>query len=187
MFTPAELTNAVVLIYMGLLLTAAYTDFRFYKIPNKIVLSILILYPAYVVSSPVAVPWDTSLMVAGIVFLAGLLLFRFGAMGGGDVKLLVAVMLWSGLGNFMWVMVITVGVGVLLIPVSAFLTSLKFARAEAAERETAADGAGVLAGARVFGSALAGMRYVHLRGHWIPYGVGISAAGIYVAVPFLSV
>ena len=183
MFTPAEMTNVLVLIYGGLLLTAAYTDFRFFKIPNRIVASILILYPAYVVSSPEAVAWGSSLMAAGALFAVGLLLFRFGAMGGGDVKLLVAVSLWSGLENYLTMMVLTACVGVLLIPVSAFMTSLKFARAEAAQ----AGGVGVLGGARTFGSALAGMRFVHLRGHWIPYGVAISAAGIFIASGFVTV
>ena len=177
MFTPGDVTNLFVLIYVGLLLAAAYTDFRFFKIPNRIVLSILILYPGYVLSSPEPVAWAYSLMAAGAIFLAGLLLFRFGVMGGGDVKLLVAVSLWSGLENYLTLMVVTACVGVLLIPMSAFMTSLKFARAEAAQ----AGGAGVLTGARTFGSALSGMRFVHLRGHWIPYGVAIAAAGIYIA------
>jgi prepilin peptidase CpaA len=182
MLTPGEMTNFLVLIYGGLLLTAAYTDFRFFKIPNRIVASILILYPAYVVSSPENVAWGASLMAAGVLFVAGLFLFRFGAMGGGDVKLLVAVSLWSGFENYLTMMVVTACVGVLLIPLSAFLTSLKFAKAEAAQ----SGGAGALAGARTFGSALAGMRFVHLRGHWIPYGVAIAAAGIYIASGMLT-
>lgn len=183
MFAPAEMTNLLIIIYVALLLTAAYTDFRFFKIPNRIVASTLILYPAYVVSSPETVAWGTSLMAAGALFLTGLVLFRFGAMGGGDVKLLVAVSLWSGLENYLTMMILTACVGVLLIPMSAFLTSLKFARTEAAQ----AGGAGVLTGARTFGSALAGMRFVHLRGHWIPYGVAISAAGIYIAGGFVTI
>lgn len=182
MLTPGEVTNLLVLIYAGLLLSAAYTDLRFFKIPNRIVLSILILYPAYVASSPEPVAWASSLMAAGVLFLAGLLLFRFGAMGGGDVKLLVAVSLWSGLENYLTLMIVTACVGVLLIPLSAFMTSLKFARADAAET----GGASVLTGARTFGSALAGMRFVHLRGHWIPYGVAIAAAGIYIASDFMT-
>ena len=177
MFSPGEVTNLLLLIYAGLLVAAAYTDFRFFKIPNRFVLSILILYPAYVISSPEPVAWTSALMASGVLLLAGIAMFALNAMGAGDVKLIVAVSLWSGLENFLTLMVVTACVGVLLIPVSAFLTSLKFARAEAAE----GGGAGVLTGARTFGSALVGMRFVHLRGHWIPYGVAIAAAGIFIA------
>lgn len=81
---------AIALIY------SIYTDVRYRLIFNRVTLLIALAAPAY---------WATTggfnlpeiglhLLTATIVFIFFLIAFRFGAMGGGDVKLFAALALW---------------------------------------------------------------------------------------------
>lgn len=73
---------------------AAFTDFRWRTIHNRIVL--LVVLAGIVVRWGDGVPALLgSLAVAGVIFAAMLLLFHFGMVGGGDVKLLAAASLLS--------------------------------------------------------------------------------------------
>ena len=83
-------------IFAGLLLYAAWSDFKQFLIPNRIPLCILTLYPAYVLTAGPGVEWLMSLAIAGGVLAVGLVFFATGWMGGGDVKLITAAALWAG-------------------------------------------------------------------------------------------
>lgn len=76
-----------------LLLLAAYCDLRFLRIPNIISLAIIAIF---VVSILIATPVDlmTRLLVAAVVFGSGFLAFALRLIGGGDVKLLSALVLF---------------------------------------------------------------------------------------------
>ena len=76
-----------------LLLLAAYCDLRFLRIPNIISLAILAIF---VVSVLIGTPADlmTRLLAAVVVFGLGFLAFAFRLIGGGDVKLLSALVLF---------------------------------------------------------------------------------------------
>ena len=74
-----------------LLVTAAITDFREFRIPNVVSLGVVLLFPIHVVTSAVAVEYLSGLIAAGIVFAVGLAFFAARVMGGGDVKLLAGV------------------------------------------------------------------------------------------------
>jgi prepilin peptidase CpaA len=57
-----------------------------YRIPNVVVLMILVLYPIYVIVAPGEQEW----LVVGIP------LAHFKIFGGGDMKLLAGILLWAG-------------------------------------------------------------------------------------------
>jgi prepilin peptidase CpaA len=88
----------VVLIAAGaVLLAAAAQDFLDYLIPNRLVLALVALYPIYVLAAGGgAVDWLGGILVGGAVLIAGLVLFAFRLIGGGDAKLLAATSLWAG-------------------------------------------------------------------------------------------
>lgn len=77
---------------------AAFTDFFSMTIPNRIPLALIV---AFAVAVAVAgVPLSViglHLAAGGLVFLACLVMFAMGAMGGGDAKLLTACALWFGM------------------------------------------------------------------------------------------
>ena len=77
-----------------LMLRVIYTDARFYTISNLLNVTVLFLYgvAAFLLPSDVV----TSLAAAGVIFIIGLALFALGLMGGGDVKLLTVLTLWTG-------------------------------------------------------------------------------------------
>ena len=74
-----------------------------------------------------------SLGCAGLVFLVGALLFSRGLLGGGDVKLLAASVLWAGPGKAVPLLLVTGVLGgmlalFLLIPPGAHLATLARAK-----------------------------------------------------------
>jgi prepilin peptidase CpaA len=85
-----------VVAFLALVGYAAVTDVRTLRIPNPVSLAVALLYPAYVLASPVAVDWLAAIGIAAAVFLVGLGLFVLRWMGGGDVKLMAAASLWAG-------------------------------------------------------------------------------------------
>lgn len=93
--TLAILTTAIG--FAGCLIAIALCDLASYTIPNSISIALLWLF---LVSAPLA-PGDISIMshVASflIVLAAGLVAFRFGMFGGGDVKSWAALALWYDL------------------------------------------------------------------------------------------
>ena len=83
-------------VFIGLLLVAAVSDVISYKIPNVVVIAVLLFYPVHVLVSPVRVDWVLGLAVFCVSLGIGFGLFATGAFGAGDAKLLGAVMLWAG-------------------------------------------------------------------------------------------
>jgi prepilin peptidase CpaA len=79
----------------GALAWAAASDVRFYTIPNRIPVIIVVAFAVAAFVMP------SSFVIGGVVtgmaaFVVGGLLFGFGLMGGGDAKLMAAVAFWSG-------------------------------------------------------------------------------------------
>lgn len=83
-------------LFMGLLLAAALGDLQTYKIPNAYSLALLALYPVFALTAPQSVSPLMSLGVMAGVFAAGFAIYAYGAMGGGDVKLLTVAALFAG-------------------------------------------------------------------------------------------
>lgn len=154
---PIELMVAT--LFFGLLLLAVVNDVGSLRIPNRISVALAALYPLYVTVSPVPVDWPAALIVAVIVFVAGVIAFACGLLGGGDVKLLAAVMLWVGQARAFEFLLLTAVIGGVL---GVFMMSRW--RMSCAH---AADGIGAF-----------GLRDVLLR-PFIPYGVAIAFAGAF--------
>lgn len=90
----ALLRNLVVFVFMGLLVSAAIVDLRRFIIPDTIVVALLALWPVWVALNGLG-PIGYTLLGGGVMFALGLILFAFGLMGGGDVKLLTVLALWA--------------------------------------------------------------------------------------------
>jgi prepilin peptidase CpaA len=93
--------------FSAMLGLAAVIDLRERRIPNRLTAGLALLYPIYVLLSPVPVAWPAALGLAAVVFLIGLGLFVRELIGGGDVKLLAALSLWAGPEHFVWFMLVT--------------------------------------------------------------------------------
>jgi prepilin peptidase CpaA len=114
--------------------------------------------------------------MAAVVFVVGFLMFVLGAMGGGDVKLMSACMLWVGPVHLVEF------IGVMLV--ASVLLAIYAAVRMAIETDNQSDGAAPSAGgaaARLGGGAfkwVLNLRYVPLTKLNVPYGVAISAGGL---------
>jgi prepilin peptidase CpaA len=140
---------------------SAVSDIRAYQIPNTASVLILLSYVVFAFCAPSA-PRLGALAVGLVVFAAGLFLFVRGSMGGGDVKLLAAVSVWSG-PHFLAAFAIVTGLtGALL---AAFLLSpLRRVMPRApSDLLPGAEGAGLLR-------------------QPMPFGVAIAAGGMFVLV-----
>ena len=107
-----------VLAAFFLTLFAAYSDWRKFIIPNYVSLIIIAFYPLAVLTSPADMDWLLALLTAAITFVVGFLLFAMGVFGGGDVKLLTALSLWSGpalILSFLVSVVLSGGILVLVV------------------------------------------------------------------------
>ncbi|MDX2095576.1 MAG: prepilin peptidase [Alphaproteobacteria bacterium] len=79
------------------MLWVVVSDATRYIIPNTLNLALLVLYVAAALLLPVS-PWLPALCAAALMLAVGLGLFMLGLMGGGDIKLLVVLSLWTGWG-----------------------------------------------------------------------------------------
>lgn len=146
--------------FAGLLVWAAWSDLRDYKIPNRISIAIAALYPAHIlaIGNPDIIPG--ALLVATIVFAVGFAFFALRIAGGGDVKLMTAAALWAGQAQIMEFLFVTALAGGVL---ATFL-------AIRAWRENALctpDGSLVL-------------RISAIRDTKVPYGAAIAGGGLYI-------
>ena len=165
------------LFYLFLLVMAGVCDALQYKIPNKISVALVVVFflsaGLTYWTSPYPVHMLSHLAAAAIVFVVGLPLFFFRVFGAGDIKLLTAVALWAGLDllpNVLIYVAILNGVVALVL----------------------------IGGRRALFLVLAHPRFpdginlprVLTTGEPVPYGIGIAAGSIVLAVfdklPLLS-
>jgi prepilin peptidase CpaA len=183
---PTYLCFAAFLSMLGL---AAFKDLRERRIPNRLTAGLALLYPVYVLVSPVPVAWPAALGIATAVFLVGLGLFARDLIGGGDVKLIAAVSLWAGLEQFALFALVTTLVGGALAVIILWLQpwaplvraqlaafGLNFATAAATAREP---GAGIEPNAAA--DPANDQPPVTL-----PYGIAIAAGGVAVVVELMK-
>jgi prepilin peptidase CpaA len=160
----------------ALLLAAAANDIRRSIIPNRLCLAIAMIYPVYVLSSPVSIDWIGALGTAGASLAAGLVIFARGWAGGGDVKLFSATALWAGFPLFTTFVLVTALTGSVIA--LAMLMHRRLAR-----RPTLAwaDGA-VMKSRESAGSAPSKLR----PSQSLPYGAAIAAGGLMTALMLFS-
>ena len=87
----------ILIVFILLMLTAAVSDLRSYRLPNWLVAAVASLF--IVAAAATGMPLSLALWhgLAGVLVLfAGFGLFTAGVIGGGDAKLLAAVALWIG-------------------------------------------------------------------------------------------
>jgi prepilin peptidase CpaA len=122
--------------FFALLGAAAVIDVRSLKIPNEICLSILILYPAHVLTGGSAA-WLPAMGLALAVFIVGFVPFGLGWMGGGDVKLMTVTALWAGpalIGDFLLLTAIAGGTCALIMLAPSRFALAHICEAAGAER-----------------------------------------------------
>ena len=92
-----RLSTLVLIITAGLLVYVAIADLRTYRIRNELVLVLAGLFFIYALLTGhwILLPWNIGFSV--VVFLALLVPYSRGAIGGGDVKLLGVAFLWTGI------------------------------------------------------------------------------------------
>jgi prepilin peptidase CpaA len=98
-YLPAAIGDVAWVFFFVLLVCAVLCDLCWMRIPNWLTAMTALLFPLAALATPVPVAWMSHLAAGGLVFGACVLLFLFGWMGGGDVKLLGGVALWVGLAR----------------------------------------------------------------------------------------
>ncbi len=88
--------HLALLALAGLVFSAAISDILRFRIPNRICVALVLLYPAYTLAASQPVAWLPALVVALACLVAGFILFLFNTCGAGDAKLFAAVGLWAG-------------------------------------------------------------------------------------------
>jgi prepilin peptidase CpaA len=143
------LQKTISYIAIALLVVAAYTDIKTFRIPNLLVFAIAVIGITRLIllGSPVAAIYAAGAVL--IVFVIGFLLFSRGFIGGGDVKLLLATILLIRYPDlFRFFMRVSI-LGVVLSAAVVFRNYVPI-----------------------------GPRVTSLSRRTVPYGVAIAAAGI---------
>jgi prepilin peptidase CpaA len=147
-----------------LLLYVATMDVATRLIRNEICIALALLGIASQLSDPVQA--FESLIVAGLLFILLLVLFQKGWMGGGDVKLLVALAIGLPLAGVMQLLTLTALSGGVLALVHIMMRNLPNPKLAPA-------------GASLMRRVYAVERWRHLRHAPLPYGVAIAVGGIW--------
>lgn len=90
------MTIVLAIILSAMLLAVVLFDVTKFIIPNWLNAAFLLLYPVFLLITPQTIDWWWSLVIMMCFFAGGLLIFQLNIMGGGDVKLLIALSLWIG-------------------------------------------------------------------------------------------
>ncbi|WP_338831737.1 A24 family peptidase [Bradyrhizobium sp. 27S5] len=149
---------------IALLLYVATIDIATRLIRNEICLALAFLGIAGQLASPVQI--GQSLTVAAILFLALLVIYQRGMIGGGDVKLLVALAIGLPLTGVIELLTVTALAGGALAAVHLMMRRLPQPKLAPA-------------GSSLVRRVYAVERWRHLRHAPLPYGVAIACGGIW--------
>lgn len=156
--------HLVILCFAGLLCWALISDALTMKIPNRISIGIVALYPAWVVTAwPLASHPLMALALAAAVLAAGFAAFNFRLLGGGDAKLTAAISLWAGPGLFFPFIAVTAIAGGIISIAVMLAAAMK-------RREITARG------------EVAGPFFRSIIRTRIPYGMAIASGGFFVVM-----
>lgn len=152
------MSSLVLASFSALMVYAAYSDLKSYRLPNFISLILMVGFAVVmaVLQPPLsAVGWHIG--VGAILFVVGFILFATGLFGGGDVKVIAALGLWLGPVNVLpFLMLMAVFGGVLAVVL------LVFRKIRIPQKW-------------LENSAIAGL---HSKEEGIPYGVAIALAAL---------
>jgi Flp pilus assembly protein protease CpaA len=152
------------IVQILLLLYVATLDVATRLIRNEICLALALLGIAAQLASPMQLA--ESLIAAAILLLLLLVIYQRGSMGGGDVKLLVALAIGLPLTGLVQLLTVTALAGGVLALVHLMMRVLPYPRLAPAGSSFAR---------RVY----AVERWRHLRHAPLPYGVAIACGGIW--------
>jgi prepilin peptidase CpaA len=155
------------LAFAGLIFSAAISDILRFRIPNRISIALVLLYPAYLLSASQPVDWLSAIVVALACLSVGFLLFSMKACGAGDAKLFAAAALWAGPELILPFGLYTTLAGGVMVLFMWFQHRLARAPSIATVLQTTAD---------------AGFSKQPM-----PYGAAIAVGGLYVAFTLLRV
>jgi len=154
---------------------AAISDFRFFILSNKLCLSVLALYPLFILSlyfdgrAPDTEYILFSIGISIALFFVLLVLFARGIMGGGDVKLIPVVALWAGPDMTLIFLLITMLSGGLIALLTISFQYIKKTRTNSKSSEN-------------INFSMSQSSILENKDKNIPYGIGISAGGLFVAL-----
>ena len=97
---PVEtMLSAICLVsFVGLVLYAAISDIATMTIPNWVSIAVALLFPlAAFLAHLTPLQIGVHVGIGMLMFLAGFALFSVGVLGGGDVKVIAAASVWTGL------------------------------------------------------------------------------------------
>ena len=161
-------SHLALLAFAGLVFSAAISDILRFRIPNRICVVLVLLYPAYVLAaSQQPVAWLPALAVALACLCVGFILFMLNACGAGDAKLFAAVALWAGPALILPLGLYTSLAGGVMVLFLWFQHRLARAPSAAMVLQTAADPG--------------------FSKQPMPYGAAIAVGGLYVAFTLLRV
>ena len=155
------------LAFAGLIFSAAVSDILRFRIPNRVSVAIVLLYPAYLLSASQPVDWLPAVGIAVACLIVGILLFSMKACGAGDAKLFAAAALWAGPEMILPFGLYTSWAGGVMVLFMWFQHRLARAPSIGMALQTTADA----------GFAKQPM----------PYGAAIAVGGLYVAFTLLRV
>lgn len=95
------IAGACLLGFLALMVGAAASDIATMEIPNWVSIAAVLLFPA--AAALAGLSWaqiGLHLGVGLLAFVAGFALFSLGVLGGGDVKVIAAVCVWTGFAAF---------------------------------------------------------------------------------------
>ncbi|HXZ01863.1 MAG TPA: prepilin peptidase [Stellaceae bacterium] len=95
-----------VLALLAALIAAAISDAITFLIPNRYSAAIGVAFAVYAFGKPLEL-WLHGLEAAALLLAVGVLLFDRGILGGGDVKLMTAIALWTGFDALPLMLVVT--------------------------------------------------------------------------------
>jgi prepilin peptidase CpaA len=110
----ADLNIALLVCFQLLLMAAALSDARSYRIPNPIPAALLGTFVLLMLAGGAGAAPLVALAAFGLAFAFGLGLWWFGVWGGGDAKLVAAVAPWVGLAGLPRLVVVMALAGGLL-------------------------------------------------------------------------
>ncbi len=106
------------LVLIALVIIAMLSDLVQMRIPNVISVAIIFLFPVAFLGGETPPPILDHVGAMLVVLVAGIILFAFKILGGGDVKFLSSLALWTGFGllpSFVVILSLVGGVQVVLI------------------------------------------------------------------------
>lgn len=158
-----------------LLVVAAVSDITRYRIPNSIVYAIVATFAVGAIFNFAwpAIVWPVLAGVAMFVLGAGL--FALGLFGGGDVKLIAAMALWTSFADLPRFLLIMGAAGGLI---GLVLLLKRRRRQPALAAPPPADSAAVEAAGAAASETPPSEPPRPTRKSHIPYGVGIAVAGL---------